>query len=49
LAFCTANGLEIAQGNYTFAHSKLGLFDLFIVPAQSVTHEERYIAIINRI
>lgn len=49
LAFCAAKGLDIGQGNYTFAHPKLGLFDLFIVPAQSVTHEERYIAIINRL
>lgn len=49
LAFCAAKGLAMAQGTYTFAHPTLGFFELFIVPAQPVTHEERYIAIINRL
>ena len=49
LTFCSPKGANIAQGVYTFAHAQLGAFDLFIVPTQPVAHEERYIAIFNRI
>ena len=39
----------LQQDTYTFAHAALGRFDLFIVPAQAVDHEARYIATINRL
>ena len=39
----------LRQDTYTFAHPALGRFDLFIVPAQAVDHEARYIATINRL
>lgn len=49
LAFTTAKGQTLPQGSYTFAHRQLGYFELFIVPAQAMQYEERYIAIVNRI
>jgi hypothetical protein len=49
LAFSAPRDQMITQGTYSFAHSKLGYFDLFIVPAQPTEDEERFIAIINRI
>lgn len=49
LAFCGPKGQAFPQGTYTFAHPQLGYFDLFVVPTMAVDHEERHIAIINRI
>jgi len=49
LAFLAPKGHGFSQETYTFAHPKLGHFDLFIVPTQPVEQETRYIAIINRI
>ena len=49
LAFSGPKGQAFPQGAYTFAHPQLGRFDLFVVPAMSVAHEERHIGIINRI
>jgi hypothetical protein len=49
LAFCGSKGQTFPQGTYTFAHPSLGQFDLFVVPTMAVDHEERHIAIINRI
>jgi hypothetical protein len=49
LTFCSAKGGNMTQGVYTFAHRQLGYFDLFVVPTQPVDHEERYVAIFNRI
>lgn len=49
LAFSGPKGQAFPQGTYTFAHPQLGRFDLFVVPAMSVAHEERHIGIINRI
>lgn len=49
LAFSGPKGQTLAQGTYAFSHPQIGRFDLFIVPAMAVDHEERYIAIINRI
>ena len=49
LAFSGPRGQSFLQGTYTFAHPKLGHFDLFVVPTMTVAHEERHIAIINRI
>jgi hypothetical protein len=49
LAFSGPRGQSFPQGTYTFAHPKLGHFDLFVVPTMTVAHEERHIAIINRI
>ena len=39
----------LLQDTYTFAHPALGRFDLFIVPAQVVDPEARYIATIDRL
>ena len=49
LAFTGPTGQSFPQGTYSFAHPKLGHFELFVVPTMSVAHEERHIAIINRI
>jgi hypothetical protein len=49
LAFSGAKGEALPQGTHTFAHPRLGHFDLFVVPTMAVAHEERAIAIINRI
>lgn len=49
LAFSGPKGQAFPQGTYTFAHPRLGHFDLFVVPTMPVAHEERHIAIINRI
>lgn len=49
LAFSAPKGEPLPQGTYTFAHPQLGHFDLFVVPTMAVAHEERAIAIINRI
>lgn len=49
LSFQGAKHLEIPQGNYTFVNLKLGLFELFIVPAMPTEYEYRCIAIVNRI
>src|SRR5689334_8828340 len=47
LAFSAPNGHGLTQDSYTFVHPKLGQFALFIVPAQQVEYEDRYIAIFN--
>lgn len=49
LAFSGPKGQAFPQGLYRFLHPALGSFDLFVVPAMAVEHEERHIAIINRI
>lgn len=49
LAFTSPKGQAFPQGTYAFAHPQLGHFHLFVVPAMSVGHEERHLAIINRI
>ena len=49
LSFTGPKGQTFEQGSYLFAHPRLGRFELFVVPAMAVDHEERHIAIINRI
>jgi hypothetical protein len=49
LAFTGPRGQALHQGTYTFVHPQLGQFELFVVPAEALAHEERHIAIINRI
>jgi hypothetical protein len=49
LAFTGPKGEPLPQGTHTFAHPRLGHFDLFVVPTMAVDYEERAIAIINRI
>lgn len=49
LAFSAPKGHGLTQDSYTFGHPKLGQFGLFIVPAQQVAYEDRYIAIFNRL
>lgn len=49
LAFAAPKGHGLTQDSYTFVHPELGQFALFIVPAQQVEYEDRYIAIFNRL
>lgn len=49
LAFAGPKGQVFPQGTYRLSHPRLGVFDLFLVPTMPAAHEERHIAIINRI
>lgn len=49
LTFSGTTDQNITQGSYTLSHAQLGRFELFLVPAQRIGQDERYIAIIHRI
>ncbi len=49
LIFTGSQSEALLQDTYTFGHPALGRLDLFIVPAQVVDQEARYIATINRL
>lgn len=49
LLFAGPRDIPLAQGTYRFGHSRIGRFDLFIVPVLSPDNESlRYEAIFNR-
>lgn len=49
LVFRGVHATQLRQNTYRFEHTKLGTFDLFIVPAGSQGNMKFYRAVINRI
>jgi hypothetical protein len=49
LVFACQSDIELGQGTYTIDHTKIGRFDLFIVPGTKQRYGRDYGALINRL